>query len=1517
MIFLYDTSFVVSLQRLEGAQYTGTYTFTLLRAMTNEVRSIVVTDTGDAHTMRFEIPEAFTATIGSGEYTFSIQDSDCRVVASGVARKVETGFPADTVYTGTHSEPQPAQHYDVSISSPVGGHLVVDGETYQTYYESLPEGTILTLQAVPDAGRTFDGWSDGITDNPRFVTVGGDIALSASYELEEYLVEISAGSNGSVSVNGVSGDYSQTVEYGTELTVEALPDTGYSFDQWTDGNTDNPRTITVTGPVTLASAYALETYAVSITAGNNGTVSVNGVSGNYSETVEYGTELTVRAVPNTGYSFTSWSDGGTNATRTVTVTGPVSLTSAYDIATYWVSLSRNRLDGSDTLTVNGVAGYTEYMQYHTYGTQITAEMVVETGYEFEYWKKTFEPETKTYDNPFTFTVTNNTYLTGSSQKQRHLVTITAGQNGLISVNGQTPVASWSETHSYGWQLTVEAVPDANYEFTQWSDGDVTNPRTITVGTSDITLSSAYQIETFAVSITAGSNGTVSVDGVSGDYSQTVAYGTQLTVEAVPDQGYEFVEWSDGDATNPRTVTVTGGLTLASTYQAEVAVNPLNALFYTTTDGRRASGWVTARDENDNVLQPIETDRYGRILYDEPPVKLYIWTNNAGTLESFTTSYKTTTINSGNGYLPNVKRIVSKSPYVSRIRLLPYTGLEYLECWHANNGAVYDFIDYLPSDGTVVCRTDTNLWNHASLADKNWTFEALGTSFTYEAEQQLDMTDHGVVNGNGYVLSPTSHTFSDGIGTLTYDETVGELRDDWSGVDKVCLPDTVGFFEYVNNGEGWKCDLEVGEYFGIVGGGLNNHQDWDYMNMFNGGIDTTKTVTVRNANPILFVGTDNAIYHIDGTGLYVTSLAFQNDRVAEFAMDDRCVDATIMFREIDCGGITRLVLGDGCESLKLHPRRWSSEFSFEVGELVANDELRSVNANRNSILTASGGSNNPYLNISQHLIESADHSTLYWTSDAASDLSGYSTFEESCCAGLRFAAMPDISSATTVKGGAFYEADGVSTWVWPDNNITFYGYMCLYGSDITRVEFGTRTVQFENSSQFYIDNVDTLVFGSMTPPTQADQYNAVFQSVRGGGKIYIPLGADYSTFLNYPGNANNIGQWTVKYIMDDTQLAVKHTPGVTINAPTISGLTFVSSEDSNGWLKATYDNDIVTYASTDLQNNADVLEVVLPESCTGIGNGAFLGCSSLSNVAVGDNCTTIGDSAFFGTALTRFDAKGVTSFGSIAFGGCASLESVEFGGGLTSVGQGLFHNCTSLEYVGFVKYSGPTVTNDLGQNINTPGTILVPAYADYSTYSDFINAMPAGWTVVRQLDSQVMYHTSDGNPIGHTADWLNNWGVSLVSHTYGGGYGIVEYSGAINRIDGYAFDNNSNMDGVWLPDTLQVIDGWSFSNCPIVTIHCFEAVQIPGGVEHIGAGAFDSFTGTTVEFGSALESLDGSTFKSDNLTDVYVNTTNTMRNEYGGSPFVNAPATGTLHMVAGADSQFWTGYLPGWTVVTIS
>lgn len=78
--------------------------------------------------------------------------------------------------------------------------------------------------------------------------------------------------------------------------------------------------------------YTIPEYTISVSAGTGGTVSGGG-------TFEQGKTVTIKATPNSGYRFVKWSDGNTNASRTVTVSGNATYTAVFEKLTYAITAS--------------------------------------------------------------------------------------------------------------------------------------------------------------------------------------------------------------------------------------------------------------------------------------------------------------------------------------------------------------------------------------------------------------------------------------------------------------------------------------------------------------------------------------------------------------------------------------------------------------------------------------------------------------------------------------------------------------------------------------------------------------------------------------------------------------------------------------------------------------------------------------------------------------------------------------------------------------------------------------------------------------------------------------------------------------------------------------------------------------------------------------------------------------------------------------------------------------------------
>ena len=112
-------------------------------------------------------------------------------------------------------------------------------------------------------GNYFKGWYD----NPELegeqfdfdTAIAASLTLYADWGINKYTLTYTAGDNGSL-----TGTTEQEVEYGQSGTqVEAVPDHGYQFVQWSDGSTANPRTDTnVTGDITVTAEFAPIEYTI-------------------------------------------------------------------------------------------------------------------------------------------------------------------------------------------------------------------------------------------------------------------------------------------------------------------------------------------------------------------------------------------------------------------------------------------------------------------------------------------------------------------------------------------------------------------------------------------------------------------------------------------------------------------------------------------------------------------------------------------------------------------------------------------------------------------------------------------------------------------------------------------------------------------------------------------------------------------------------------------------------------------------------------------------------------------------------------------------------------------------------------------------------------------------------------------------------------------------------------------------------------------------------------------------------
>jgi hypothetical protein len=110
-------------------------------------------------------------------------------------------------------------------------------------------------------------------------------------------------------------------------------------------------------------------------------------------------------------------------------------------------------------------------------------------------------------------------------------------------SGQVSISPRYEDYHQGTRVTLEATPSAEYEFTSWS-GDVQGvaPTVTVTMDSNKTVTANFRIVQYDLTAAVSPPGGGQVSPDAGSYDSS----SQVSLEATPSAGYEFVYWS-GDA----------------------------------------------------------------------------------------------------------------------------------------------------------------------------------------------------------------------------------------------------------------------------------------------------------------------------------------------------------------------------------------------------------------------------------------------------------------------------------------------------------------------------------------------------------------------------------------------------------------------------------------------------------------------------------------------------------------------------------------------------------------------------------------------------------------------------------------------------------------------------------------------------------------------------------------------------------------------------------------------------------
>ena len=177
-------------------------------------------------------------------------------------------------------------------------------------------GTCITnppiIQAVPATGWAFSHWEE----MSPFIAIGLRYFNKQSHQscdsptsmtFVARFTKLTRGLQAEAIGDGkINGQSTLGMEFpsGTEISLVATPANGWKFDRWYDTGTSDifssSLTISPLEDLSISAVFTRESYDLNIGSAENGTVLGAG-------TYEYGSEISLSAIPDAGYVFSGWS----------------------------------------------------------------------------------------------------------------------------------------------------------------------------------------------------------------------------------------------------------------------------------------------------------------------------------------------------------------------------------------------------------------------------------------------------------------------------------------------------------------------------------------------------------------------------------------------------------------------------------------------------------------------------------------------------------------------------------------------------------------------------------------------------------------------------------------------------------------------------------------------------------------------------------------------------------------------------------------------------------------------------------------------------------------------------------------------------------------------------------------------------------------------------------------------------------------------------------------------------------
>lgn len=1037
-----------------------------------------------------------------------------------------------------------------------------------------------------------------------------------------------------------------TYAYGTNITLTAAPASGYVFDKWTDGSTENPRSITVTNNATYTASFAVQqSTSYTITAQANepmyGSAHVNKQS---TGTYVFGETVTLTATANTGYVFVDWYEDGvakhwpksinievTNTRTLIAHFRPISSDSGVTDSILLnqdktIDVYKNQITYlAFTPTANGTYRFYHkenmLMDAYLYNSDMSvllasSEGITDDDFLIEYRllsNQTYYFGVELNDNENLSAGEVLVHLEKTTLSNQYVVVLDNNGGGFVSGHG---------TYEKGSVIPVEALADDGYEFDYWQDssGNKTdNERQFwyTVN-DDLYLKAIFkpitnpdgELVQYVISTSVEPDetwGTVSEGG-------TFSANDYVMLTAEPAAGYNFVGWYVDDVLQSTNRSYGFTVTQTATYVARFA----------QTQGTTYE-FINLGTNGDSV---------GFYLYDPDSDSI-----------DLSKSYGTTTSE-------GVKLTLSNTDQYYAMCIQP----------DKNNNSEIDTVElYYDGEllGTVI---GSKLTEHTSgvyvikiipeetMADGAYC--QCVVSFKGSATTYYTVTTSAVPIGSGEVV---------GGGTYKSGESCT--------VEAIPNPGCTfsSWFKYVNGESSVNKIIQATNPYSFTVD-CNTKMVATFNGTPSGDSGTAQQYTITVLSEDLNQGTVSGGGTYDsGTEITISATPKEGYTFLWWISDDG--DTT------DEKKATRTIVVDSDKTYTAYFEKASTEY-YTITATSNNNAWGSVTG---------GGSYLEGTWVTLTAIPEDGYQFDHWD-----DNGGTSSIRDIYVDGNKtykayFVTKTDLTIYTIatkvepagcglVTGGGDYQKGRTCTLEASPG----IGYEFTHWEMKQDGVPGVTTIT-ENPHSFEVKHPTTytayFVENLFTIDLQADPVNG--GTVTGGGRYasgdrtqISAQAAEGYVFAGWYENGVNISN----YAKDRLE--------ITGNRTVVAKFTLI--DDSPSYTEDTVVGDVLyiadgTVATKAHRNETNFSIVVLPDTVQTISDSTFSNCTNLKSIIIPDGVTSIGDYAFSDcTSLTGITIPdSVQSIGINAFSNCTNLESVTMGSGVTTIERQAFYNCDHL------------------------------------------------------------------------------------------------------------------------------------------------------------------------------------------------------------------------------------------------